>query len=158
MLDGGQALNHETEAATPTSVSERKLTAEEQDKLARDTDLVSAFKQNKLEEEAQRNWDLFYKRNTTKFFKDRHWTTHEFKELCDKKVGFITHTTYLLITFKLFFHKFHYGCDSVSILNLCDVLYLQSICSYSVQWLGCLPYLPLVHQVAESKFLYWPVP
>ncbi|KAK2184881.1 hypothetical protein NP493_249g02003 [Ridgeia piscesae] len=86
MLDGGQALNHETEAATPTSVSERKLTAEEQDKLARDTDLVSAFKQNKLEEEAQRNWDLFYKRNTTKFFKDRHWTTHEFKELCDKKM------------------------------------------------------------------------
>ena len=111
MLDGGQALNHETEAVTPTSVSlshlpERKLTAEEHDKLARDTDLVSAFKQNKLEEEAQRNWDLFYKRNTTKFFKDRHWTTHEFKELCDKKVGVSTCTTYLLIVFKLFFHQF----------------------------------------------------
>uniref|UniRef100_UPI0031B8B38C tRNA N(3)-methylcytidine methyltransferase METTL6 n=1 Tax=Homo sapiens TaxID=9606 RepID=UPI0031B8B38C len=31
--------------------------------------------------EAQKNWDLFYKRNSTNFFKDRHWTTREFEEL-----------------------------------------------------------------------------
>ncbi|XP_028326215.1 tRNA N(3)-cytidine methyltransferase METTL6 [Gouania willdenowi] len=43
--------------------------------------VVSAFKQMKLEREAQKNWDLFYKRNTTNFFKDRHWTTREFEEL-----------------------------------------------------------------------------
>lgn len=43
--------------------------------------VVSHFKQMKLEKEAQKNWDLFYKRNTTNFFKDRHWTTREFEEL-----------------------------------------------------------------------------
>nr|XP_019962594.1 PREDICTED: methyltransferase-like protein 6 [Paralichthys olivaceus] len=43
--------------------------------------LVSGFKQMKLEREAQKNWDLFYKRNSTKFFKDRHWTSREFQEL-----------------------------------------------------------------------------
>lgn len=32
---------------------------------------VSEFQANKLETQAARNWDLFYKRNETKFFKDR---------------------------------------------------------------------------------------
>jgi len=43
--------------------------------------IVPEFKANKLELEAQKNWDLFYKRNETNFFKDRHWTTREFEEL-----------------------------------------------------------------------------
>eukprot|EP00088_Acartia_fossae_P030609 TRINITY_DN3160_c0_g1_i12.p1 TRINITY_DN3160_c0_g1~~TRINITY_DN3160_c0_g1_i12.p1 ORF type:complete len:288 (+),score=37.85 TRINITY_DN3160_c0_g1_i12:35-898(+) len=43
--------------------------------------IVNDFKANKLEAEAKKNWDLFYKRNETKFFKDRHWTTREFEEL-----------------------------------------------------------------------------
>ena len=43
--------------------------------------LVSSFKQLKLEQEAAKNWDKFYKRNETRFYKDRHWTTREFKEL-----------------------------------------------------------------------------
>jgi methyltransferase-like protein 6 len=51
------------------------------EKLTGDQTLVSDFKQMKLEKEAQKNWDLFYKRNTTNFFKDRHWTTREFEEL-----------------------------------------------------------------------------
>uniref|UniRef100_UPI003AB03050 tRNA N(3)-methylcytidine methyltransferase METTL6 isoform X1 n=1 Tax=Centroberyx gerrardi TaxID=166262 RepID=UPI003AB03050 len=59
----------------------RVLTREELDKLTGDRVLVSDFKQMKLEKEAQKNWDLFYKRNTTNFFKDRHWTTREFEEL-----------------------------------------------------------------------------
>ncbi len=62
----------------------RTLTTKEQHKLDQDIKLVSDFKQMKLEKEAQKNWDLFYKRNTTKFFKDRHWTTREFDELCGK--------------------------------------------------------------------------
>ncbi|KAJ3414578.1 Methyltransferase-like protein 6 [Chytridiales sp. JEL 0842] len=37
--------------------------------------------QEKLRKEAGKNWDLFYKRNTTNFFKDRHWTWREFPEL-----------------------------------------------------------------------------
>ena len=64
----------------------RQLTLEEQQRLYNDTRIVSEFKQNKLEAEAKKNWDLFYKRNTTKFFKDRHWTTREFHELCGHKV------------------------------------------------------------------------
>ncbi|KAL0171567.1 hypothetical protein M9458_031878, partial [Cirrhinus mrigala] len=64
-----------------TGLSERTLTQEELEKLRNDRVLVSDFKQQKLELEAQKNWDLFYKRNTTNFFKDRHWTTREFDEL-----------------------------------------------------------------------------
>uniref|UniRef100_A0A1A8G245 tRNA N(3)-cytidine methyltransferase n=2 Tax=Nothobranchius korthausae TaxID=1143690 RepID=A0A1A8G245_9TELE len=63
----------------PCSV--RDLTPEERDRLSSERTLVSDFKQIKLEKEAQKNWDLFYKRNTTNFFKDRHWTTREFEEL-----------------------------------------------------------------------------
>lgn len=59
----------------------RILSQEELDKLKDDRIFVSEFKQQKLEKEAQKNWDLFYKRNTTNFFKDRHWTTREFEEL-----------------------------------------------------------------------------
>ncbi|OXB65924.1 hypothetical protein ASZ78_002672, partial [Callipepla squamata] len=59
----------------------RILSAEEAERLAKDQILVSDFKQLKLEKEAQKNWDLFYKRNSTNFFKDRHWTTREFQEL-----------------------------------------------------------------------------
>lgn len=64
-----------------TSSCPRELTPEEVAKLAKDDVLVSDFKQNKLEKEAIKNWDLFYKRNSTNFFKDRHWTSREFTEL-----------------------------------------------------------------------------
>ena len=47
--------------------------------------IVSEFEASKLEREAQRNWDLFYKRNETNFFKDRHWTTREFEEILDEE-------------------------------------------------------------------------
>ncbi|XP_077977996.1 tRNA N(3)-cytidine methyltransferase METTL6-like [Glandiceps talaboti] len=59
----------------------RTLTQEEQRKLEKDSNTVSEFKQNKLEKESKKNWDLFYKRNSTNFYKDRHWTTREFEEL-----------------------------------------------------------------------------
>ncbi|XP_045153616.1 tRNA N(3)-methylcytidine methyltransferase METTL6 [Echinops telfairi] len=64
-----------------TRLQARILSSEEEEKLQRDQALVSDFKQQKLEQEAQKNWDLFYKRNSTNFFKDRHWTTREFEEL-----------------------------------------------------------------------------
>ncbi|XP_062133976.1 tRNA N(3)-methylcytidine methyltransferase METTL6, partial [Drosophila sulfurigaster albostrigata] len=60
----------------------KELTADERDKLEEQNKrLVPEFKANKLEIDAQRHWDLFYKRNETRFFKDRHWTTREFQEL-----------------------------------------------------------------------------
>lgn len=43
--------------------------------------MVTAFQALKLEQEARKHWDLFYKRNENRFFKDRHWTTREFSEL-----------------------------------------------------------------------------
>nr|XP_002129350.1 methyltransferase-like protein 6 isoform X1 [Ciona intestinalis] len=43
--------------------------------------LVTEFRSQKLEVEAKKMWDLFYKRNTTNFFKDRHWTSREFGEI-----------------------------------------------------------------------------
>lgn len=60
----------------------KQLTDDEKAKLeAQNARLVSDFHAMKLEKEAKKNWDLFYKRNTTKFFKDRHWSTREFQEL-----------------------------------------------------------------------------
>ncbi|KAJ2804959.1 hypothetical protein H4R21_001442 [Coemansia helicoidea] len=49
--------------------------------LAEDTSVVPEFWQSKYKDEAARNWDKFYNRNTTNFFKDRHWTDREFEEL-----------------------------------------------------------------------------
>ncbi|KAL3276992.1 hypothetical protein HHI36_012352 [Cryptolaemus montrouzieri] len=46
--------------------------------------LVPEFKANQLEVNAKKYWDLFYKRNETRFFKDRHWTTREFTELLNE--------------------------------------------------------------------------
>ncbi|KAJ3053424.1 hypothetical protein HK097_004311 [Rhizophlyctis rosea] len=61
--------------------------------LDKDTKVVPDFTRSKLLHETARNWDLFYKRNTTHFFKDRHWTDREFEELrpaggepCSKKL------------------------------------------------------------------------
>ena len=58
----------------------RKLTEEEAKKLEREQEL-SDYQRDKFERDAMKNWDLFYKRNSTHFFKDRHWITREFPEL-----------------------------------------------------------------------------
>lgn len=60
----------------------RPLSEEEVDRLKADGEVVSEFKQRKLELQARANWDKFYHRNETRFFKDRHWTRDEFQELC----------------------------------------------------------------------------
>ncbi|XP_012278415.1 methyltransferase-like protein 6 [Orussus abietinus] len=60
----------------------KQLTPEETAKmLAQNSRLVSEFRAKQLEKDAKKHWDLFYKRNDTRFFKDRHWTTREFEEL-----------------------------------------------------------------------------
>lgn len=57
-----------------------QLTIEEKKKLACSPGL-SEFQRNKLEEDSKKNWDLFYKRNGDRFYKNRYWTRHEFHEL-----------------------------------------------------------------------------
>lgn len=42
---------------------------------------VKEFWQNKYEQDAKRNWDIFYKNNKDNFFKDRHYINREFKEV-----------------------------------------------------------------------------
>jgi len=62
--------------------SPRPLTAEEEELLkCQDSRKIPERRQSQLEKEARKHWDLFYKRNSTKFFKDRHWTLREFQEL-----------------------------------------------------------------------------
>lgn len=69
----------ENHCTVPTT---NELTAEHLAQLAaQNSRLVPEHQANQLETNAQRHWDLFYKRNSTKFFKDRRWTTREFHEL-----------------------------------------------------------------------------
>ncbi|KAJ1665345.1 hypothetical protein IW140_001486 [Coemansia sp. RSA 1813] len=60
---------------------ESSFVTDSQDILAKDTSVVPEFWQEKYKNEASKNWDKFYNRNTTNFFKDRHWTDREFEEL-----------------------------------------------------------------------------
>ena len=84
--------------------SPRNLTEAEKTRLQNDSIPVSEFKKNKLEKEAQRNWDLFYKRNSTNFFKDRHWTCREFQELCSNE-GKLIHDAAMCLTVCDFTHQ-----------------------------------------------------
>ncbi|KAI8367332.1 putative methyltransferase [Blakeslea trispora] len=61
-----------------------KMIERAQHVISEDKKEVPAFWKAKYKKEAAKNWDLFYKRNTTKFFKDRHWTDREFTELADQ--------------------------------------------------------------------------
>lgn len=78
----GAAAKQSAQTAERLGHYARWLTEEEQQLLLkRDAEVLTDFKRNKLEKEAKKNWDLFYKRNATHFFKDRHWITREFPEL-----------------------------------------------------------------------------
>lgn len=43
--------------------------------------IISEYWQQKYRQDAAKNWNLFYRRNQTRFFKDRHWIEREFPEL-----------------------------------------------------------------------------
>lgn len=71
-------LIKEEELPEPLQVSEQEI----EEILAKQNGrVVTPFEAGKLEKEAKKNWDLFYKRNETRFFKDRHWTLQEFEEV-----------------------------------------------------------------------------
>ncbi|XP_044258728.1 tRNA N(3)-methylcytidine methyltransferase METTL6 [Tribolium madens] len=64
----------------------KTLSLEDKQRLQeQDSRLVTDFKASLLEKDARKHWDLFYKRNETRFFKDRHWTTREFTELLNNQ-------------------------------------------------------------------------
>lgn len=42
---------------------------------------ISDFWHQKYRQDLGKNWNLFYKRNETRFFRDRHWISEEFPEL-----------------------------------------------------------------------------
>lgn len=53
---------------------------------AQNNKIVGDFQANNLEVKAQKHWDMFYKRNSTHFYKNRNWLTREFPELlCEAK-------------------------------------------------------------------------
>ncbi|KUF94576.1 Aquaporin-9 [Phytophthora nicotianae] len=59
---------------------------EERERLARehlsqDKSTIPEFWQNKYEKEAAKSWDKFYKRNSTNFYKDRHYLHLVFQDL-----------------------------------------------------------------------------
>ena len=45
---------------------------------------------------SRKHWDLFYKRNADRFFKDRHWTTREFEDLASSAGCDVTERRILL--------------------------------------------------------------
>ncbi|KAH7050414.1 S-adenosyl-L-methionine-dependent methyltransferase [Linnemannia elongata] len=46
--------------------------------------VIKPFWVNKYKNEAAKNWDRFYKRNETRFYKDRHWIEREFSIFGEK--------------------------------------------------------------------------
>ena len=49
--------------------------------IKQDEGEVTEFKKEKLEKEAAKHWNVFYKRNQSNFFKDRHYLLKEFAEM-----------------------------------------------------------------------------
>lgn len=71
-----------TDLSKEACIGEKTLSQEEQEQLTfQNSRLVPEHKAQKLEQDAKKHWDLFYKRNETRFFKDRRWTLREFEEL-----------------------------------------------------------------------------
>lgn len=71
----------------PEEAKLKEIVLSEPDRLVlknQESRLVSNFKANQIEKDSKKHWDLFYKRNEDRFFKDRHWTIREFEELVAK--------------------------------------------------------------------------
>eukprot|EP00051_Salpingoeca_urceolata_P014882 m.189878 g.189878 ORF g.189878 m.189878 type:complete len:271 (-) comp18218_c0_seq6:31-843(-) len=66
-----------------TATVEPPLPSAEDLQRVTEEDPMPAYKRDRLRKFSQRNWDMFYKRNTTHFFKDRHWLDREFPEMTE---------------------------------------------------------------------------
>ena len=138
-------------------VAKEYLTPEEIERMnAQDSRLVPEFKAMQLEKDAKKHWDLFYKRNEVRFFKDRHWTTREFEELlglgasekpqCLIEVGCgVGNLIYPLLEDNVRFSKI-YACDlSPRAVEFVKVSILLKIISLAVQ----------IVQNPNMKFIYF---
>lgn len=63
-------------STAPTSTTTNSTSTEKNNK-------ISEFWHQKYRKDLGKNWNLFYKRNETRFFRDRHWIPQEFPELLD---------------------------------------------------------------------------
>lgn len=52
-------------------------------KLSQNVEPVTTFRANQIDRDLRKNWDIFYKRNGTRFFKDRHWPIDDISRLID---------------------------------------------------------------------------
>lgn len=113
-------MSDEEEIQLECTGASKALTAEEEEKLKlQNSRLISAYQANKVNIESKKHWDLFYKRNDTRFFKDRHWTLREFKEILGTDINQrnillevgcgVGNFIYPLIEEKL--NMFIYACD-----------------------------------------------
>lgn len=113
-------MSDEEDVQIAFPVASKALTAEEEEKLKlQNSRLISVYQANKINIESKKHWDLFYKRNDTRFFKDRHWTLREFKEILGTDINQknillevgcgVGNFIYPLIEEKL--NMFIYACD-----------------------------------------------
>ncbi|XP_075248053.1 tRNA N(3)-cytidine methyltransferase METTL6-like [Convolutriloba macropyga] len=59
----------------------RELSSVELEKLSAQKETLTSSKVALLDKNAAKFWDIFYKNNSTNFFKDRHWLFREFEPL-----------------------------------------------------------------------------
>ena len=63
---------------------DEQMTKKAEDIISKQQESVGDAMYNKIEKDAKRNWDIFYKNNKTNFYKDRHYIKYEFQEVTDK--------------------------------------------------------------------------
>lgn len=77
-------MSDETGPFSESSTENKELSSIEKTQLElQNTRIVTDYIAKKINTESKKHWDLFYKRNDVRFFKDRHWTIREFKEILD---------------------------------------------------------------------------
>lgn len=113
-------MDDEIDSFSQSTTEDKNLSHKEKTQLElQNSRLVTDYIAKKINFESKKHWDLFYKRNDIRFFKDRHWTIREFKEILDTPINArcnlleigcgVGNFIYPLIEEKL--NLFIYACD-----------------------------------------------